>query len=408
MGAFLLTLGAIIFAGYAGAAFFQRTRVPDAVLLMGIGVLIGPVLGLVDTAVLVRAMPYVGTLALALILFEGGLGLALRQVGRQLGRALLLVGLSFGSTVLVSTWLLEMVAGLDSQVAVLLAVALAATSAPIVVPVVTRIAPGTDIASLLTLESSLADALAVVLATTLLHTGATEGGVLATSLASGIGRATLVGLVAGFAVGMLWLWALATLARGNYPFTLTLGCLLALMGAVELVEGSGAMAILAFGIALANGGPLQRLLPAGVRARLAAVLAETDLALDPRIHHLLGEATLLTRTFFFIYLGAVMRWPGSDAAFWLTLALLVAGLAISRVLSTNLFRIVFPVTVSDRRMILALAPRGLATAVLAALAAQLGEGLAVDPITVGMGVILATNAMMALGVRRLLAAGEAT
>jgi potassium/hydrogen antiporter len=305
--------------------------------------------------------------------------------------------LAFGSSVLVSAWLLELIADLDFRTTILLAVALAAVSAPIVVPIVSRMAPGSDVASLLTLEASIADALAVVIATTMLHAGPGEG-LLATNIASGIGQAAVVGLIAGLVVGLAWLWALTTLARGRYPFTLTLGCLLVLMGAVELVEGSGAMAILAFGITLANGSAVDRVLPTRVRERIAANLPG-GLALEPRIHHLLGEATLLTRTFFFIYLGAVMRWPGWDARFWIVLGLLVAGIVLSRALSVFLFRLVFPTAVRDRRMILAMVPRGLATAVLAALAAQ-GQALAIDPIALALGVILASNLMMTLLVRR--------
>jgi len=403
MGGFLLILGLVIFAGYAGTAIFARTRFPDAVLLMLVGILLGPVLHLLDTQLLARAMPYVGTLALAVILFEGGLGLAAHQVGGQLGRALLLLALSFGSCVLVSLWALRLTGGMDTRTALLLAVALAATSAPIVVPIISQVMPKGPMTPLLTLESSLADALAVVLAATLVH-GA-EQGILASNVAANVGRAALLGLVAGACVGLLWLLAMTGLARGRYPVVLTVGCLLVLMGGVEMLEGSGAVAILAFGMALANGGELIHLAPHGWRVRLEAALPDHRFEVDPRLHHLLGEAVLLTRTFFFIYLGALMVWPGADAQFWLVLALLVAGLLASRLLSVTLCRIVFRVTPLERRVMVAMAPRGLATAVLAAMAAEHAGASSLSPIVLALGAILATNVFMAIGVRRLFREG---
>lgn len=402
MGVFLLMLGLAIFAGYAGTALFARTRVPEAILLMLIGILLGPVAHLLDTQLLVRAMPYVGTLALALILFEGGLGLAAHQVGGQLFRALLLLVLSFGICMLVSLWALRLTGAMDPQTSILLAVALSATSAPIVVPIIIQIMPQGPLAPLLTLESSLSDALAVVLAATLVH-GA-EHGILASSLAADVGRAALLGLIAGVGSGLLWLVAMTGVARGSYPFALTIGCLLVLMGAVELLEGSGAVAILAFGVALANGGELGHLVPRGWRSRLSPVFPEHRLEVDPRLHHLLGEAVLLTRTFFFIYLGALMVWPGGDAQFWLVLGLLVAGLLVSRVLAVTLFRIVFRVAPLERRVMVAMAPRGLATAVLAALAAENAGDGSLSPIALALGAIFATNLFMAAGVRRVFGA----
>lgn len=406
MGVFLLMLGLAIFAGYAGTALFARTRIPEAILLMLVGIVLGPVAHLLDTQMLVRAMPYVGTLALAVILFEGGLGLAANQVGGQFFRALLLLVLSFGTCTLVSLWALRLTGAMDPRTALLLAVALSATSAPIVVPIIGKVMPQGPLAPLLTLESSLSDALAVVLAATLVHGG--EHGILASSLAANVGRAALLGLVAGVGSGLLWLAAMAGLAKGNYPFALTIGCLLVLMGAVELLEGSGAVAILAFGVALANGGELEHLLPRRWRSRLAAALPQRRLEVDPRLHHLLGEAVLLTRTFFFIYLGALMVWPGGDPQFWLVLGLLVAGLLSSRILSVTLFRIVFHVPGRERRTMVAMAPRGLATAVLAALAAENAAGGSLSPIVLALGAIFATNLFMAVGVRRLFGAKDRT
>jgi cell volume regulation protein A len=45
-----LAAGIIIMTGFFGIFFFDKTKIPDVLLLMGIGILLGPVFGLIDPA----------------------------------------------------------------------------------------------------------------------------------------------------------------------------------------------------------------------------------------------------------------------------------------------------------------------------------------------------------------------
>lgn len=87
--AFLL-VGVIIGIGFVGSLFFERTRIPDLLSLVVIGILMGPVFGLVDASQLDTMAPYVGALALMIILFEGGLNLDFEKIVTQLVPAFLL------------------------------------------------------------------------------------------------------------------------------------------------------------------------------------------------------------------------------------------------------------------------------------------------------------------------------
>src|SRR3989338_3249886 len=79
-----LLVGVIIIAGYLSKLFFQKTKVPDVLLLMLLGVAVGPVLRVVDVALLSQAAPFIGVLALIFILFEGGLNLNVFKVLTEL------------------------------------------------------------------------------------------------------------------------------------------------------------------------------------------------------------------------------------------------------------------------------------------------------------------------------------
>src|SRR3972149_10794315 len=96
-------LGIIIFIGFFGSVVFQRTRIPDLPVLLFIGILIGPVLHLLDPGQLSGFTPYFATFAMIMILFDGGLGLDLRRILHQFTGAALLTLLAFAVTVVLTT-----------------------------------------------------------------------------------------------------------------------------------------------------------------------------------------------------------------------------------------------------------------------------------------------------------------
>src|SRR5687767_7061958 len=86
----LATLGGIIALGFVGYLLFERTRVTDVLLLIALGVLIGPVFGLFSVGAFQEPTTLVGALALIVIMFDGGLGLRLKDLVSGLGRAMVL------------------------------------------------------------------------------------------------------------------------------------------------------------------------------------------------------------------------------------------------------------------------------------------------------------------------------
>ena len=74
------------------------TRVPDVIVLLGNGILLGPVLHWVDVVRFGAITQGFGTLALILILFAAGLELDLRHALKQFWGAMVLSLLSYGLT----------------------------------------------------------------------------------------------------------------------------------------------------------------------------------------------------------------------------------------------------------------------------------------------------------------------
>ena len=71
----VLFLGILIFLGNVFNRVFALTKIPDLLILIGIGILIGPVLGFITPEEFGIVGPLFATVTLAVILFEGGLHL---------------------------------------------------------------------------------------------------------------------------------------------------------------------------------------------------------------------------------------------------------------------------------------------------------------------------------------------
>ena len=76
----LLAAGVVIFLGVAGEAFFKKTGIPDVAFLMVLGVILGPVLGIIQPEAVIQVVPYFAALALIIIMFDGGLNLDIKHV----------------------------------------------------------------------------------------------------------------------------------------------------------------------------------------------------------------------------------------------------------------------------------------------------------------------------------------
>ena len=75
--------GAIIFTGFISNYLFRRFKAPDVLILMFLGMIMGPgVIGLISSEVaqnMEAVTPYVASLALAVIMFQAGMDLHIRH-----------------------------------------------------------------------------------------------------------------------------------------------------------------------------------------------------------------------------------------------------------------------------------------------------------------------------------------
>ena len=91
-------VGILVFLAHLFTGIFSRTKIPDVLFLIIIGVCVGPVLGMASPALFGAVGPVFTIITLIIILFESGLTLKLRNLLSAFSGAVTLAPLTFFST----------------------------------------------------------------------------------------------------------------------------------------------------------------------------------------------------------------------------------------------------------------------------------------------------------------------
>ena len=332
-----------------------------------------------------------GTLALLLILFEGGLELDVRETLRHLGGGLVLSWSAYAITAVLVACVARWSLALSWQGGLLVGAVLGCVSSTIMLPVLQQIPLRLPVKLTLLLESSIEDVLAVLTVGALLNLSRSQGS-LVKGLIGGFVFELGMSVVLGIVAGILWAWLMPLLSEQRFWQALTFAAVLLLYAGTSALKASGLFAVLVFGTVLANLPQARAQLQA---ANMGIKLPEGDLHHDILNFH--SELAFLIRTFFFVMIGAVVHLSGLRAN-----ALPILGFAgailVARWMAVNLSRWTWKeISRLERGLIVLLLPRGLITAVLAI---QVIEQRGTDFVflrSVTFVIILITNMLLVLG-----------
>ena len=107
MTAAILFIGIILILGRVFSSLFEKTRLPDVLPLMVLGMLLGPVGGLVRPDMFGQAGQIFTTLALIVVLFHSGLEFRLLSLRGAAGHGLFLTTVGFVLETLVIAWVVR-------------------------------------------------------------------------------------------------------------------------------------------------------------------------------------------------------------------------------------------------------------------------------------------------------------
>lgn len=307
---------AIILFGFLAARFFNATRFPDIPILIGAGLLVGPVnaflvtrglgwpwLAELVTGDLVRPYyPYLSGLALVVILFDAGLRLDFLDLRRTIGAALLHTLPIFILTVLSMALVARYVFGMPIMLAVLLGVALSNVGQTVSLSLLRGLEMSPSVRSIYSVEMALYDLVSIPLIASILVI-IEAGGLLATGTQATtiLVRLLSLSLGIGFVSGLLWVLVLRRFQAQPYSYMVTFGALLAVYGVAQFLDVSGAVSVLVFGLVVGN-----RQL---VEARLFKMKPKATV--NEKVLEFHGEITFLVRSFFFLFLGLTFATPAA-------------------------------------------------------------------------------------------------
>jgi NhaP-type Na+/H+ or K+/H+ antiporter len=361
MSTTILIIGLMLFFSHFLSLQFRRTNIPDVLILMLVGIVIGPVLGITTPEDFGRIGSLIATIALVVILFEGGTTLNLDVLGKSLGTTGLLAMVSFVLTAAIIALIGFFTLGLSPLAAAILGVTLGNTSSPVVIPLVNSLRLSEKPATVLVLESALTDVLSIVGVFALLQIH-TQGGVEPGRLAGSVMASLIFAAVIGVIGGIGWLLVLGKVRDFPNTISSTLAYVFIVYGLTEMLGFSGAIAALALGVSLTNFKKFHLYRIPNVDRNIVP-LNETDLAFC-------SEAVFLLRTYFFVYLGISIHF--SDEPLAVTAIAMVSMVYAMRL---GLTRFVFRdpgYSLRDVAYASMMAPKGLAAAVLAALPLEYG------------------------------------
>lgn len=361
MSTTILIIGLMLFFAHFLSLQFSKTNIPDVLVLMLVGIVIGPVLGITTPEDFGKIGSLIATIALVVILFEGGTSLNLDVLGKSLGTTGLLAVVSFVLTAVIIASIGYLTLGLSPLAAAILGVTLGNTSSSVVIPMVNSLRLSEKTSTVLVLESALTDVLSIVGVFALLQIH-TQGGVEPGRLVGSVLASLIFAAVIGVLGGIGWLLVLGKVRGFPNTISSTLAFVFIVYGLTEMLGFSGAIAALALGFSLTNFQKFNLYRIPNVDMNIVP-LNETDLAFY-------SEAVFLLKTYFFVYMGISIHF--TDALLAVTaISMVLMVYAMRLVLTRSIFRD-DSYSLRDTAIASMMAPKGLAAAVLATLPLEYG------------------------------------
>jgi len=353
-----------IFLAHAFTGIFSRTKIPDVLWLIIIGLCLGPIFGIIVPAHLGAVGPVFVTITLVVILFESGLGISLDTLTKAWSRGVAVTTSNFLVTMIVVGTATSLLTDLAPLSAFMLGAIIGGASPAVVVPLLAQLKMRSESSAILLLESALSDVLCIVVALAFLDVqkgGTPDFGFMVGSIIASFLLATILGIVGA----ILWSILLNKIRTLQNSIFATPAFVFVIFGIGELLGYSGYIAAFAFGITIGN----MELFKLRLKKIKLFSLSLKSVALNETEKMFFSEIVFLLKTFFFVYVGLSIQLTNS----WLMyVGLILTVLIFILRIPVVRFSISKSTPVENAALMAVMVPKGLATAALAALPFQQG------------------------------------
>jgi NhaP-type Na+/H+ or K+/H+ antiporter len=373
---------AVVALAVAASWLAARINIPSIVLLLTVGVVAGAGLRILDPDALAGdLLTPVVSMAVGLILFEGGLSLRFREIRDDQHVVFLLVTAGVAITWISGTAASIFFLDAPRGIAVLLGAILVVSGPTVVGPILRSVQPSRSVASILKWESILIDPVGAMLAVVTFEVVLVGATTSTSDVFREAGMFVLAGLVAGLLVAFPTGWSIERhlIPERLVPLVGIAAALIAFALADLVASESGLLATTVLGLVLANN-PRWRV--------------------EPLIHFSGIVQTLLVGVVFILLSARLTRDQLTDISVGV-IGLVVILVLVARPLSVAVSTIRSTLKVRERVFVAAVAPRGIVAAAVASVFALELEEAAVDgndlltPVT--FAVVVVTVLLYGLG-----------
>lgn len=287
-----------VIAGVSAQVLAEYLKVPAIVLLLIFGILLGPDgLGWLHPAMLGSGLDVIISLFVAVILFEGGLSLDLRELGRVSGSLRNLVTIGTLITLIGGGMAAHWLGEFPWPIAFLYASLVVVTGPTVISPLLRQVQVERRVATLLEGEGVLIDPIGAILAVVVLNiilSGDADLLTITSSLGIRLGIGLAIGGIGGFVLGQILRYA--SFLSEELRNLVVLAGVWGLYGLSQLTSSeSGLMAVVIAGIVVGN--------------------SSSSLAQRP-LRRFKGQLTILAVSFLFILLAADLSIASVFALGW--------------------------------------------------------------------------------------------
>ncbi|MGC8623436.1 MAG: cation:proton antiporter [Candidatus Micrarchaeia archaeon] len=309
VGILFIAIAAIAFLGFVINALFERLKFTDVLPLMLIGLLIGPLLHLVNvspTSTIAELTPYVTAIAIAFVLFNIGMNIKAKELSKVFGRAsafTFAVQIAIGITLAIATFFIFKWSLIE---AFIFGFAVSGPST-IIVPVlasVVRVPNKLKIS--LVYESVITDIAELIVPILLLGFMINSSIINATYIGSFVFTVIFGSILIGFLSALFWLYIMNRFkdySRG-YSWVLTMTMVIATYGIAQQFGLNGAITIFVFGLLFYNIGAREK------KSMKSKDILGKYFAIDGDVDHVIKyqrEVVFFVSTFFFVYIGLLFN-----------------------------------------------------------------------------------------------------
>jgi NhaP-type Na+/H+ or K+/H+ antiporter len=357
-------IGIVILSGVFLKHMSKKSNWPLSLLLLIVGVFVGPVFGILDAKELSGAIESFAIIALIIVLFDVGYEIKIYRIKQLLKESTALAFVGVASTLAVVSVIAHFLLGFNIYLSLLFGALLASTDLTIISPLIENMKLKETVKEALAIEATLNSVIAAVLAI-IIGTILTYNTSILEAVTRGLFYHVLTGIAVGLMIGWILLKTVNKLQFDEMPALVTIGSVLVVYAATEMIGASGIIAALIVGILYGNADPA-----------------------PPRFVMSFGEnLQVILVTFVYIMLGVMVQFE-AFVEYSLIAAVLVTSIIAVRYFAVKLVKI------EDRllaqRVVGISGPRGIISAILILTYAHFFP----DPnlvISLGFAVILCTS-----------------